>query len=218
MQIKEPLCSRGVCRASPLSSSSPWSLLCLFFIPPPTRRRRRPSPLVVTWLLAPAPPCEQMPAVVGGGCWAAVTSFLTSLVVSYHPSPSVIVLPPTPRAVAREAGTDDVSFAVVLPWLWLVDLPISMVVVIGCKHPRSTLRAVARRAGSGCWVVRHCHGALEVGLAHPHCSLWPVLFVAGPLAPPIHPASRCSQLWRGAVVVDCVEMLLLHLAILFWWG
>jgi hypothetical protein len=94
-----------------------------------------------------------------------------------------------------------VSFAVALPWLWLVDLPASMVVVIGCKHPRSTLRAVARKVESGCWVIRRRHGALEVGLAHPRRSLWSVLFMAGPLAPPIHPASRCPQLWRGAVVL-----------------
>jgi hypothetical protein len=110
-----------------ISFISPLSLLH----PTPTRRHHCPSLLVVRWLLAPAPPCKQMPAVVGGGSWAAVTS----PVVPYHLSPSVVVLPPTPRADAHEAGTGDVSFAITLPWLWLVDLPACMVVVIGCKHP-----------------------------------------------------------------------------------
>jgi hypothetical protein len=32
---------------------------------------------VVTWPLAPDPPCEQGLAVVGGGCWAAVSSSLS---------------------------------------------------------------------------------------------------------------------------------------------
>jgi hypothetical protein len=76
-----------------------------------------------------------MPAVVGGRSWAAVTS----PVVPYHLSPSVVVLPPTPRAVAREAGMGDVSLAIVLPWLWLADLPASMIGVVGRKPPRSTL-------------------------------------------------------------------------------
>jgi hypothetical protein len=106
---------------SPLSSSSPSSLRRLFIPPPTCRHRRRPSLLVATWLLAPAPPCEQMPAVVGGGSWA-----VTSPVVPYHLSPSVVILPPTPRVIAREAGTGEALFAIVLPWLWLVDLPASM--------------------------------------------------------------------------------------------
>ena len=32
-------------------------------------------PLVVMWPLAPNPPCKQMLAVVGGGCWAFIPPF-----------------------------------------------------------------------------------------------------------------------------------------------
>jgi len=120
------------------------------------------------WLSGPTPPCEQMPAVVGGGCWAAVTS----PVVSYHPSPSVVILPRTPRTVARGAGTGDVSFAAVLPWLWLVDLPVSMVIVIGCKRVvgRSSSWGLRGRAGTSpsFVVIRPLRGG-AISSTHPPC-------------------------------------------------
>jgi len=74
------------------------------------RRHLLPSPSAVLLIveemmagpLAPVPPCEQGLAVVGAGCWGAVSTSLLcpssrALLSSFHPRS-------TPRAVAREAG------------------------------------------------------------------------------------------------------------------
>jgi hypothetical protein len=51
---------------------------------------------VVTWLLAPDPPCEQVLAVVGVGCWALASPILRHCPVPCPPSswPSCTCRPP----------------------------------------------------------------------------------------------------------------------------
>jgi hypothetical protein len=78
-------------------------------------------------------------------------------------------LPSTLRTGARSGGSSGCSSLLLLSF-----------------HPQSTPRAVAHEVG-GRWWVSHRHRS----------SFAPPGVVIGPLAPPIHPASRCSQLWRG---------------------
>jgi len=114
------------------SSSAPLAVVCLHSLPlhlrhllpvvSPCHRPRChcPSPWVVMWLLAPAPPCEQMLVVVGGGCWAVITVVSSPRCLTTRPprklGPAAVVVsprppwlssfhpPPTSRAVAREVG------------------------------------------------------------------------------------------------------------------
>jgi hypothetical protein len=77
--------------------------------------------------------------------------------------------------------------------------PSSCPLTVSCpRTPPSTLRAVAHSGGSGYWVILGLvHTWVPCGChrCHHHFA---VSLLAGPspaLAPPIHPASSCSQRW-----------------------
>jgi len=89
-------------------------------------------------LLAPAPPCEQMLVVVGGGCWAVITVCLLPPVVSppVHPAswgpqrwwcrPVPLGCrhfthhPPHEQLLVRLEAGSVLSVIVVGPWSWVV--------------------------------------------------------------------------------------------------
>jgi hypothetical protein len=100
---------------------------------------------VVTWPLAPDPPCEQVLAAVGVGCWALASPILRHRPVPCPPSswPSRTRRPPYEQLLI---GVARGSYA------WGCRLLFSPVLVSSSsnRHPQSTLRAVARRHGGGC--------------------------------------------------------------------
>jgi hypothetical protein len=178
-----------------------WAVVRSFVHPSPPSPPLPPLPSLpspssrcgaVTCPLAPDPPCEQMLAVVGCGCWvvfplAPPPRFLSS----FHPRS-------TPRAVARGAGGGWYVVVVVIPlrWRWrrsthdppheqlLVGLEVGGVSFVALRwcwrslvrrptlalasfHPRSTPRAVAHGAGGGwcfgvVWAVSHWFPSLVV--------------------------------------------------------
>jgi hypothetical protein len=99
-------------------------------------------------LLAPGPPCKQVLAVVGDGCWGAVSLLPHTLAVDTHDPPYEQVLMdvgggyhvvqccccPSLAPPSSSCCGGVVSFVGIAQRYW---------------HPRSTLRAEAHRHGAG---------------------------------------------------------------------
>jgi hypothetical protein len=150
-----------------LLSWSPLLLLLLFL--PPFAVSPVPSPLLSFHI----PSTPRAVAREAGGRWCVVRGGChCHCHCRCSPSPSPSSPPPPIHPASRSSQ-----------W-WFVRVCSSL--LSSSFHLRSTPRAVAHEAGGGWWVGRRRRSSFA-----------PPGVVVGPLAPPIHPASRCSQLWRG---------------------
>jgi hypothetical protein len=157
----------------------------------------------VTWPLAPDPPCEQMLAAVGFGCWGVVSQCCSS----HHHQTSTIH--PTSRCSWRWRGVVPVPARLVPPFAISSPVPPPA----SSFHPLSTPRAVARGARGG-W-CSPSHSPLLLLLIV-------VLFPHRPPVPPpassFHPLSTpraVAREARGGWCSPSRSPLLLLLVVLF---
>jgi hypothetical protein len=113
----------------------------------------------VTWPLAPDPPCEQMLAAVGFGCWGVVSQCCSS----HHHQTSTIH--PTSRCSWRWRGVVPVPARLVPPFAISSPVPPPA----SSFHPLSTPQAVARGARGGwCSLSRSPLLLLLIVVLFPH--------------------------------------------------